>query len=102
MTGGDALLLVAMAVCVYAPKALPLVFLPERLPAAVRSWLGYVTPAVLSALVAAEVVAPGGELVPPRWEHLSYLAVALVALVTRRVWLSLVVGMGVLLLMRRF
>jgi branched-subunit amino acid transport protein len=101
MTGTDALLLVAMAACVYAPKALPLVFLPERLPAAVRSWLGYVTPAVLSALVAAEIAAPKGELTPPRLEHLSYLAVALVALFSRRVWLSLVVGLAVLLLVRQ-
>ena len=57
---------------------------------------------VLSALVAAEIVAPGGQWVAPRLEHLSYLAVALVALTTRRVSLSLVIGIAVLLLTRQF
>ena len=97
-------LLLAMALCVYAPKALPLALVslgagPRS--AALRRWLEYVSPAVLSALVAAEIAAPGGALTPPRPEHLAYAAVIALAATTRRVWLSLAAGLGLYLLLHR-
>ena len=97
-------LLLAMALCVYGPKALPLVFVSlgaGRRSAAFRAWLEYVSPAVLSALVAAQIAAPAGRLTPPRPEHLAYAAVIVVAALTRRVWLSLAVGLALFLLLRR-
>lgn len=97
-------LLLAMALCVYAPKALPLVLVSVgagRRSAALRAWLEYVSPAVLSALVAAEIVAPGGALTPPRLEHLAYVAVIAVAALTRRVWLSLAAGLALYMLLHR-
>ena len=96
-------LLLAMALCVYLPKAIPLVAVSlgaGARSAALRTWLEYVSPAVLSALVAAEIAAPGGALTPPRLEHLSYLAVIAVGLTTRRVWLALVAGLALYLVLR--
>ena len=95
-------LLLAMGLCVYAPKALPLVFVSlggGRHSRALRTWLEYVSPAVLSALVAAEIAAPRGALTPPRPEHLAYAAVVALAALTRRVWLSLAAGLGLFLLL---
>ena len=100
----DLPLLLALALCVYAPNALPLALISlgaGRRSDALRTWLEYVSPAVLSALVAAEIAAPGGALVPPRVEHLSYVAVILVGALTRRVWLSLIAGLALYLLLHR-
>jgi branched-subunit amino acid transport protein len=96
-------LLLAMALCVYLPKAVPLVpvWLGSGARAArLRAWLEYVSPAVLSALVGAEIVAPGGDLTAPRLEHLSYLVVIVVGLTTRRVWLALIAGLALYLVLR--
>ena len=97
------ILLLVMALCVYLPKAIPLVSVSlgsGARSAKLRTWLEYVSPAVLSALVAAEIVAPGGSLTPPGLEHLSYLAVIAVGLTARRVWLSLIVGLALYLFLR--
>ena len=97
-------LLLLMALCVYLPKATPLVSVSlgtGARSAKLRTWLEYVSPAVLSALVAAEIAAPGGTLTPPGLEHLSYLAVIVVGLTARRVWLSLIAGLALYLLLRR-
>jgi branched-subunit amino acid transport protein len=102
MTFGDAALLVCMALCVYGPKVVPLAFVTSRRTQALRTWLEYVSPAVLSALVAAEIAAPGGSLATPRMEHLSYLAVLFVGVATRRVWASLIAGLAVYFLIRAF
>ena len=96
-------LLVTMALCVYLPKAIPLISVSlgsDARSARVRAWLEYVSPAVLSALVAAEIAAPGGTLTPPRLEHLSYVAVIAIGLTTRRVWLALLAGLALYLLLR--
>ena len=96
-------LLVAMALCVYLPKAVPLAAVslgPGARAARLRTWLEYVSPAVLSALVAGEIAAPGGALISPRLEHLSYLAVIAVGLITRRVWLALAAGLALYLVLR--
>ena len=96
-------LLLAMALCVYLPKAIPLVSVSlgsGARSARLRTWLEYVSPAVLSALVAGEIVAPGGALTSPRLEHLSYVAVMVVGLITRRVWLALLAGLALYLLLR--
>ena len=96
-------LLLAMALCVYLPKAIPLIAVSAGAGTRskkVRTWLAYVSPAVLSALVAAEIAAPGGSLTPPRLEHLGYLAVIAVGFATRRVWLSLIAGLALYLVLR--
>lgn len=96
--------LLGMAACVYLPKALPLILVSLGAGGrsrALRTWLEYVSPAVLSALVAAEIAAPGGTLTPPRLEHLAYAAVIALAALTRRVWLSLAAGLALYLLLRR-
>jgi len=94
----DLLVIVGMALGVYVPKVLPLVLLSGRLPPGVRRWLGYVAPAVLAALVAPVVLAPRHQLQLPGWEALGYVAAALVALATRRMFPAIAAGLGVVLI----
>ncbi len=89
----DALLTVlAMTLAVYLPKALPLVAIGDRLPPLVRSWLAYVAPALLAALVAPSVVAPAGTASPANPEQLGYAVGFAAAVATRRMLPSVLVG----------
>ena len=93
----DLAVVLAVALGVYLPKALPLLLLSGHLSAGVRRWLGYVAPAVLAALVAPVVLAPNRALAPPGWQALGYLAAFLVAVATRRMLPALAVGLAVVL-----
>jgi branched-subunit amino acid transport protein len=55
MTLHDLALVLAMALAVYLPKALPILLL-DRLPRPIENWLAYVAPAVLGALVGPTVL----------------------------------------------
>ncbi len=94
----QALTILAMTFAVYLPKALPLVALGERLPPLVRSWLGYVAPALLAALVAPAIVTPSGVPSFVTAEQLGYAAGFVAAVATRRMLPSVLVGFGVLAL----
>jgi branched-subunit amino acid transport protein len=98
MTPGDLLLILAMAVAVYLPKALPLIVVSEELTTRLRRWLQYVAPAVLGALVAPSIVAPTGQLAAPAWDQSAYVVAFVVALRTRRMLPSLAAGLAMLLL----
>ena len=89
----DVLLVLGMAVAVYLPKVLPLVLVSDRVAVRLRSWLQYVAPAVLGALVGPSIVAPLGRLTAPGWDQAGYLVALLVVLVTRRMVLALGAGM---------
>jgi branched-subunit amino acid transport protein len=63
----DTVLVIALgaALVTVAPRVAPLVLLARiDLPRWLRVWLGYVPVAVLGALLAGELFAPGGRLVP--------------------------------------
>jgi len=88
----ELLVVVGMAVAVYVPKALPLVLISEGLTSRLRRWLQYVAPAVLGALVAPSILAPGGRLGIPGWDQAAYVVAFAVAVWTRRMIPSLAAG----------
>lgn len=98
MSGPELLLVVGMALAVYAPKVLPLVMVSERHASRFEAWLRYVAPAVLGALVAPSILAPGGRITIPGWELAAYLVAGFVAAVSRRLVLPLAAGAGALVL----
>ena len=95
MTVGELGAIVVMALAVVLPKVVPLVLVGERLSPGVRSWLRFVAPAVLAALVAPAVVLPRGVLAAPSWDQAAYPVVLVVALRSRRVLPSLLAGLVV-------
>src|SRR5207245_608057 len=94
MTPADLLVIVGMSLAVYVPKALPLVVASESLTSRLRSWLQYVAPALLGALIAPSIVAPAGQLAAPAWDQAGYLVAFLVAILTRRMVPSLAAGLA--------
>jgi branched-subunit amino acid transport protein len=94
MTPADLLVIVAMALAVYMPKALPLVVVSEGLTTRLSPWLQYVAPAVLGALVAPSILAPAGQLAAPAWHQTGYLVAFVVAILTRRMVPSLAAGLA--------
>jgi branched-subunit amino acid transport protein len=98
ITIGEFLVIVGMAIAVFVPKALPLVVVSERLTARLRSWLQYVAPAVLGALIAPSIFAPAGRPAAPGWDQAGYVVAFLVALWTRKMVPSLVAGMAAVIL----
>lgn len=98
MTPTELLVIVGMALAVYVPKALPLVIVSEGVTAWLRPWLQYVAPAVLGALVAPSIVAPGGRLTTPGWDQAGYVVAFAVAIVTRRMVPSLAAGLATIIL----
>jgi branched-subunit amino acid transport protein len=98
VTPTELVVILAMALAVYVPKALPLVMVSEGLTIRLGPWLQYVAPAVLGALVAPSIVAPSGQLAAPGWDQSGYLVAFLVALVTRRMVPSLAAGLATIVL----
>lgn len=98
MSGGELVLVGAMALAVYLPKALPLLLVSDRVTARLRRWLQYVAPAALGALVAPSILVPSGQLAAPSWHQASYLVALVVVLVTRRMVVALVAGMAAIVL----
>ena len=96
MTPADLLVIVAMALAVYIPKALPLVVVSEGLTTRLSPWLQYVAPAVLGALVAPSIVAPAGQLGALAWDQAGYLVAFFVAIRTRRMVPPLAAGLATL------
>jgi branched-subunit amino acid transport protein len=99
MNGTELLLVLGMALAVYAPKVLPLAVLSERSAGRLQAWLRYVAPAVLGALVAPSILARDGHVSMPSWELVAYLLAGLVAATTRRLVAPLGVGLGALLVL---
>lgn len=97
------LTIVLMSVVTMAPRVAPLVLVGRReLPAGLRSWLHYVPAAVLSAMIAPELLLVRGEISLGLgnvylW---SVLPTAFVAWRTRNLCLTVVVGMGMVAVAR--
>lgn len=96
-------LFVGMALVTYLPRMLPLVILSRfRLPPAVLRWLGFVPVAVLSALLAKELlVAEGGLALPPAHPQLlAAVPTFLVAVYTRSLMGTVLAGIVAMALIR--
>jgi branched-subunit amino acid transport protein len=67
--------IVSMALVTYALRALPITLLARmRMPRPLERWLSFVPVSVMAALIASEVVRPGGTWPPPL--HNPYLMAA--------------------------
>lgn len=85
------------------PRVLPLLVLTRlEIPAWLRDWLGWVAPGILAALLAVEVVVPGGRLgIPPANPALLALLPTLaVAALTRSLMGSVLAGVGAMACLR--
>jgi branched-subunit amino acid transport protein len=102
VTATEALIIVAMALAVYLPKAVPLIVVSEGLSARLAPWLKYVAPAVLGALIAPAIVGPSGQPTAPGWDLVPYVAAFAAAVRTRRMLPALAVGLFVLLVVAIF
>ncbi len=72
-----------------------------RLPAVLQRALRYAPAAALAALIAPDLLLNGNELQPFNPKLLAGIAVALVALRTRKPWLPFLLGMAVLIGLRK-
>ena len=72
-----------------------------RLPQALQRALRYAPAAALSALVMPDLLLDGGEFTPLNPKFAAGLVVLAVALRWRNPWLPFILGMGVLLVMRK-
>jgi len=72
-----------------------------RLPAVLQRALRYAPAAALAALVAPDLLLVQGEIQPLNPRLVAGIAVALVALRTRKPWLPFVLGMAVLIGLRK-
>ena len=72
-----------------------------RLPLALQRALRYAPAAALSALVMPDLLLDGGEFTPLNPKFAAGLVVLAVALRWRNPWLPFILGMGVLLVMRK-
>ncbi len=92
------LLVLGMMAVTYVPRATPLLLLPHvALPDRARRWLEFVPAAIMSALVVPALFAPAGQLAFG-WHNPMLLAAVptlLVALRTRSLGGSVIVGMAV-------
>jgi len=83
-------LILACALVTALPRVLPLVALSRfELPSWLREWLGYVPLAVLAALLAIEVLLPGGE---PGFSLANPALPALAAAFAVAVWSRSLIG----------
>ena len=97
------LTIAGMMVVTFLPRVVPVWFLASRsLPPLVASWLRYVPPAVLAAMLLPSIVAPAG-VVDLHWNNLYLMAAIptlLVAWKTRSMVGSVLVGMALVALAR--
>ena len=97
------LTIIGMAVVTYLPRVIPLLALTgRRLPDVVISWLGYVPPAVLAALLLPSLLVVDGQVVVDAgnlflWAALPTFAAAIL---TRNLFVPVLVGMAVVIVGR--
>jgi branched-subunit amino acid transport protein len=100
------LLITLMALVTFIPRVLPILLLSKReLPASVTIWLSYVPVAVLAALLAPALFAPGGSVTfrletnPAFWVAIPVFAVAHI---TKNLFATVLTGMILIALLRLF
>ncbi|MDY6826573.1 MAG: AzlD domain-containing protein [Bacillota bacterium] len=99
-----ALLIFLMTAVTYLPRVIPALILSRsRLPRWITLWLSYVPVAVLAALLAPALFAPAGKLDlslqtnPAFWVSIPVFALALY---TRNLFITVIVGMVLIALLR--
>jgi len=99
------LMIGGMLLVTYLPRLLPALLLQGRtVPPFLSAWLKYVPVAVLSALLLPSLLVVDGK-IDLAWDNLYIIAAipaALVAIRTRSMFITVLVGMGVVALVRLF
>lgn len=94
-----------MSVVTYLPRALPMLFLPDRhVSPVVKTWLKLVPVAILTALLVPSLILVD-ERISLRWDNLFLWAAvptAYIAWRTRSLLITLLFGMGIVALARLF
>ena len=100
------LLIILMALVTFIPRVMPILLLSRReLPTSITLWLSYVPVAVLAALLAPVIFAPGGivnfgfETNPAFWVAIPVFAVAHL---TRNLFATVLTGMVLIAILRLF
>ena len=97
------LTIAGMGIVTFLPRVLPFLLVERfEMPGRVRQALSYVPMAVLSAIVAQDLVAPGGEtdLSADNLRLLAGVAGVAVAALSRNIAVTIVAGMAVLWLLQ--
>ncbi|NLC07192.1 MAG: AzlD domain-containing protein [Syntrophomonadaceae bacterium] len=94
-------LIIGMSLATAIPRVLPvIIFSRFEFPEKLKEWLSYIAPAVLGALLAVSILAPHGTLdisVSNRYIWV-FIPTMLVAIYTRSLFYTLVVGIGIMAL----
>ncbi|MGI5823369.1 MAG: AzlD domain-containing protein [Dethiobacteria bacterium] len=100
------IIILCMALVTYLPRLLPILLLSRRkLPPQVKTWLAYIPAAVLASLLGPVLFLADGRLTlhpvpnPYFWAALPSLAVALL---TKNMFLTILIGMAGVALLRLF
>jgi branched-subunit amino acid transport protein len=99
------IIVIGSALVTAAPRVLPLILLSRiSLPLWLRQWLGAVPVAILSALLATELLTSGGRLLPLAGNAalLAIVPVMVIAYATRSLLGAVVAGVLVVALLRHF
>lgn len=97
------LTIIGMAVVTYLPRVIPLLALTgRRLPDVVISWLGYVPPAVLAAMLLPSLLVVDGRVALDAGNLLLWAALPTfaAAILTRNLFVPVLVGMAVVIVGR--
>lgn len=97
------IIVIGSALVTAIPRVIPMVLLSRiALPPWLRAWLGAVPVAILAALLASELLVPGGRLVPPSGYPalIAILPVLLISALTRSLMGAVIAGMLTISLLR--
>lgn len=97
------LIIIGMSLVTYLPRMLPMVLLSKvNLPPLFLKWLHFIPVAVLSALLAPALLAPQGQLSvgPDNSALIASIPCFLVAIRTKNLFLTIVVGMLAMFLLQ--
>ncbi|OEH85546.1 hypothetical protein BHU72_15095 [Desulfuribacillus stibiiarsenatis] len=96
------LLILGMALVTYVPRAIPMIFLSDRdLPSWVNEWLGYIPVTVLSALLFPILFMKDQEVAISNNIYLiAALPTFIMGFITKNIFVTVLVGMGSVVLLR--
>lgn len=99
------LMIIGVSIVSLTPRIFPVAFFSRyEFPAVVKEWLSFVAPAVLGGLTAVSILAPRGaiEISVQNIYIWAFLPTILVAAKTKNLFITLLVGIGVMAVLYNF
>ncbi|MBO8158332.1 AzlD domain-containing protein [Thermosyntropha sp.] len=98
MTNADIwIMIIGVSIVSVLPRVLPVAFFSRfDFPEILKEWLSYIAPAVLAALTALSIIAPGGS-IDISFNNiyiLAFIPTIITAIKTRSLFFTLLVGIG--------